>query len=95
MTLRIYSSLTAFLAHYDALRRRRPDGFAATLAADAAARAEIDGVIDELGDADRAALADEPASVANAASAGAAARHRTRAELKLRRLLIARGMLSG
>jgi hypothetical protein len=55
----------------------------------------MERVIDELSEAERAALRDDAASLANAISSGTSARHRARAELKLRRLLAARGILAG
>lgn len=100
MKLRAYSSLAAFMAHYAALRAAQSDG-AGTIRAgtsspdDAATLIEMERVIDELSDAERAALRDDAASLANAISSGAPVRHRARAELKLRRLLAARGILAG
>ena len=52
-------------------------------------------VIDELSAADRDALHDDAAPPANPLPSGAVARHRARTELKLRRLLAARGVLAG
>jgi hypothetical protein len=89
MKLGAYSSLTAFLAHYEALRGARAtqslhDADAETLTA-------MDAVVTELSDTDRAALT----TSSDAPLAGAAARHRARAELNLRRVLAARGLLAG
>jgi hypothetical protein len=98
MKLRTYSSLAAFMAHYAALRAAHSDGADASPARagspdDAATLIEMERVIAELSDADRAALDDDATAPANAIPSGAAARHRARAELKLRRLLTARGLL--
>lgn len=95
MKLRTYSSLAAFMGHYAALRdahagAARPAGAAAPGADDAATLKEMERLLGELNAADRAALAAEPAI-----STGAAARHRARAELKLRRMLAERGVLTG
>jgi hypothetical protein len=90
MKLGIYSSLTAFLAHYAALRAARASS-ASMSTNDTAMLVAMDALIAELGDADRAALT----TGSDAPLAGAAARHRARAELNLRRLLAARGVLAG
>jgi hypothetical protein len=99
MNLRAYSSLAAFMAHYAALRAAHSDGAGvvreASNADDAATLIEMERVIGELSAADRDALHDDAAPVANAIPSGTAARHRARAELKLRRLLAARGILAG
>jgi hypothetical protein len=55
----------------------------------------MERIIDELSLADREALHDEAAAVFVDIPSGATARHRARAELKLRRLLAARGLLTG
>jgi hypothetical protein len=96
MKLRAYSSLAAFMAHYAALRTVLADCASVARADppnpdDAATLIEMQRVIDELSAADRDALHDD----ADALPSGAAARHRARAELKLRRLLAARGVLAG
>jgi hypothetical protein len=100
MKLRAYSSIAAFMTHYAALRRALCDG--ARLSSerspssdDAATLIEMERIIDELSLADREALHDEAAAVFVDIPSGAAARHRARAELKLRRLLAARGLLTG
>jgi len=104
MKLRTYSSLAAFVALYAALRADHSDGSSkvgdpAPNPDDAATLAEMERIVSELSSADRDALqndaANGEASTANAASSGAAARHRARAELHLRRLLTARGLLTG
>ncbi len=98
MKLRTYSSLAAFMAHYAALRTGVADGAlraGAPSPDDAATLIEMERVIGELSVADRASLDRDAAPVANAIPSGTAARHRARAELKLRRLLAARGILAG
>jgi hypothetical protein len=100
MKLRAYSSLAAFMAHYAALRTVLADGANAARADspnpdDAATLIEMQRFIDELSAADRDALHHDAAPLANPLPFGAAARHRARAELKLRRLLAARGVLAG
>jgi hypothetical protein len=98
MKLRAYSSLAAFIAHYAALRAAHSDG-AGTIRAgtsspdDAATLIAMERVIDELSEAERAALRDDAVSLA--ISSGTSARHRARAEVKLRRLLAARDILAG
>jgi hypothetical protein len=99
MKLRTYSSLAAFLAHYAALRTPRSDSAGAASATapsadDAATLTEMDRIIDELSAAHRDALRDA-SPLADTTLSGAAGRHRMRAELKLRRLLAARGILAG
>jgi hypothetical protein len=100
MKLRVYSSLAAFMAHYAALRTAHSDAAGKARAealnpADAATLIEMERVIEELSAADRDALHEDAAPSANALPSGVAARHRARAELKLRRLLAARGILAG
>ena len=102
MKLAAYSSLTAFLAHHDALRAASAAAHPATAAGDAAPApadratlAAMDALVAELGEADRAALNAAPPAASAASLAGATARHRVRAELNLRRLLAARGLLAG
>jgi hypothetical protein len=100
MKLRAYSSLAAFMAHYAALRTAHSNAVGAASAAasnaeDTATLTEMERLIDELSAADRDALHDDAAPAANVSPSGAAARHRARAELKLSRLLAARGMLAG
>jgi hypothetical protein len=94
MKLHTYSSLAAFIAHYDSLRGARSDATAISNPDDAATLAEMERIIGELSDADRSALTGTTAST-DASASGDAARHRARAELKLRRLLVARGLLAG
>ncbi|MFZ0889068.1 MAG: hypothetical protein WA005_11490 [Candidatus Binataceae bacterium] len=84
MKLTPYSSLAAFAAHYRALRSSKE------FTEDERARlAEMNEALDTLGADIRAVLDSE------AAGDGAAMRRRERAERKLRRELIARGMLTG
>jgi hypothetical protein len=87
MKPRAYSSLTAFLAHHEALssaRDRRALG-----SADAAILAVMDSALAELSDAERAALSSAPAD-----RSSADARRRARAELHLAHILDARGLLA-
>jgi hypothetical protein len=100
MNLRAYSSVTAFMAHYVALRTARSDGTGAPREKpphpdDAATLIEMERIIGELSTADRDALHNEASSPADTIPSGAVARHRARAELKLYRLLAARGLLTG
>ncbi len=93
-----YSSLAAFIAHYAALRSADAAGARSNASNpdDVATLAEMERAIGELNPADRAALVGDPDTGAPPPiSAGAAARHRARAELKLRRILTARGLLTG
>lgn len=97
MKLRTYSSLAAFIAHYAALRAANIAGVRAVradapVAGEAATLSEMEGLIDELSAADRAVLRDQ---ASQPISSGAAGRHRARAEIKLHRLLTARGLLVG
>ena len=99
MKFRTYSSLAAFMAHYAALRTACSGGAGAVRKGapspeDAATLIEMEHMLDDLSAADRAALHDEAASSANALPSGPAARHRARAEMHLRRLLAARGILA-
>lgn len=83
MNDRTYSSLAAFLAHYSALRDA-----AALSAEERALLSEMSKLLESLGARDLEALnsaSDEPA----------ARRHRERAEVKLRRELLARGVIAG
>ena len=92
MSLATYSSIAAFLAHYEVLRAAHADGTPAASAPDpedAARLTAMEGIIAELTTADRDALRAAPAA------SGDSARHRARAELHLRRLLVARGILAG
>jgi hypothetical protein len=78
-----YSSLAAFLAHYHALKTapsRSPD--------DKELFAEMSSAIAQLAPEDRAALDSTD-------DTGSARRHRDRAELQLRRDLVARGIIAG
>jgi hypothetical protein len=103
-----YASLTAFLAHWRALkhasagalnvdelaRRNQMDELARRYEIDELARRnEMDEIIALLRPEERAAL--EAASADDrSAGAGAARRHRERAELRLARELRARGLLA-
>jgi hypothetical protein len=101
MSLPAYSSLEAFVAHYRLLRAERTRA-AATAAnpasplnpTDAAILAEMELLVAELSPAERAALTDD-ALTTDAPATGATLRHRARADLHLRRLLAARGLLAG
>jgi hypothetical protein len=93
MSLATYSSIAAFLAHYDVLRAAHAERTPAASAPDpddAARLTAMDAIIAELTGADRDALIR-----AAPAASGDSARHRARAELHLRRLLVARGILAG
>ncbi len=98
MSLPAYSSLEAFVAHYRLLRAAST---AATPASpsnptDAATLAEMERIIGELSAADQIALKKELEAEFEALGwSHPAARHRARAELHLRRLLVARGLLAG
>jgi hypothetical protein len=96
MKLRTYSSLAAFIAHYETLRAAHVNVGAACAANpdDAATLAAMENIVGESSPADRDALRDASSS-SDANSSGNAARHRARAELALRRLLAARGVLAG
>jgi hypothetical protein len=85
-----YASLTAFLAHWRALKHAS----AGALNVDELARRnEMDEIIALLRPEERAAL--EAASANDrSAGAGAARRHRERAEVRLARELRARGLLA-
>jgi len=111
MSLPAYSSLEAFVAHYRLLRaahapaataaRPASPSDATTLAtpashSDAATLAEMERIIGELSAADQIALKKELEAEFEALGwSHPAARHRARAELHLRRLLAARGLLAG
>ena len=88
MKLHTYSSLAAFIAHYDLLRAAQADSIAISNPDDATKLAAMERIIGDLNDDDRSALTATTAS-------GDAGRRRARAELKLRRVLVARGLLAG
>jgi hypothetical protein len=96
MKLRTYSSLAAFIAHYETLRAAHVNVGAPRAANpdDAATLAAMETIVGELSPADRDALHDASSS-RDAHPSGFAMRHRARAELNLRRLLAARGLLAG
>jgi hypothetical protein len=96
MNLRTYSSLAAFIAHYETLREAHADVARASAANpdDAATLAAMETIVAELSPADRDALRDASSSP-DIHPSGPATRHRARAELRLRRLLAARGLLAG
>ena len=96
MKLRTYSSLSAFIAHYETLRsaHSRPAYGGDANPDDAATLAAMEGIVAELSPRDRDALRDASFS-SDTHPSGAAVRHRARAELKLHRLLAARGVLAG
>ena len=83
MKIPAYSSLAAFLAHYRALKSDASRG-----ADDERLFAEMSAVIATLAPEARAAL-DSSEDTAGAK------RHRERAELQLRRQLVARGIVTG
>jgi hypothetical protein len=78
-----YSSLAAFLAHYHALKSVSSRG-----AADEKIFAEMSAAVATLTPDARAALDSTEESAS-------ARRHRERAELQLRRALVARGIIAG
>lgn len=78
-----YSSIAAFLAHYQALAKDGP-----RTEEEQSRLEEMNGVIHALGDRDRSALN-------SGSDAPTARRHRERAELNLGRELIRRGILMG
>jgi hypothetical protein len=93
MKLHAYSSLTAFLAHYRALRRQRTAPGAARLSAEEKeCLAEMENLLGLLEPVDLALLESEPSP---GAPEGAAGRRKARAELKLRRELMSRDILTG
>jgi hypothetical protein len=100
MKLDAYSSLAAFLAHWRALRLAPADTLAAE---ELARRAAMGEIIAALRAEERAALEAMSMDAAivetiidgGSTSAGAARRHRERAELSLARELRARGLLAG
>ena len=85
-----YSSLTAFLAHWRAIRHAEADALAAD---DLARRAAMDEVIAALPPEERAAL-EASSDDERWADDGATRRHRERAELRLARELRSRGVLA-
>lgn len=101
MKLRTYSSLAAFMAHYSALRAAHSDSAGgvradASTPDDAATLIEMERLIGDLGAADRDALHDDNALTLHTLSwSSIELRHRARAEMHLRRLLAARGLLAG
>lgn len=93
MKLIAYSSLVAFLAHYRALKKQRSaSGTAAMSAKETQYLAEMENLLGLLDSADRALLESDPSL---APLEGATGRRRARAELKLRRELMRRGILAG
>jgi len=100
MKLRTYLSFSAFMAHYAALRSTQSQAASGSNAVavnpeDAATLIEMERIIDELGAGDRDVLHDEAASISKAMPSSTEGRHRARAELKLRHLLSALGLLAG
>lgn len=85
MKLEAYASLAAFLAHWRVLRAAPPDQAADD---DRARLAAMEEILTALRPDERAALE------ASASVAGATARHRQRAELRLARVLRARALLA-
>jgi hypothetical protein len=96
MKLRTYSSLAAFIAHYENLRAAPADSAHAGVANsdEATTLAAMESIVGELSPADREALR-EASSSTDAHPSGTTTRHRARAELKLHRLLAARELLGG
>jgi hypothetical protein len=90
MKLAAYSSLAAFLAHWRALKHARAG---ALVPDELARRGEMDEIIAALRPEERAAL-DTENTDDRSAGAGAARRHRERAELRLARQLRDRGLLA-
>ena len=82
-----YSSVTAVLEHYAVLRAAKSSS-APMSESESASLAALEALFRELADNDRAALL-------NDATSGAAPRHRARAELNLRRVLVEHGALVG
>jgi hypothetical protein len=89
MKLAAYSSLAAFLAHWRALKHAR----GALVPDELARRVEMDEIIAALRPEECAAL-DTENTDDRSAGAGAARRHRERAELRLARQLRDRGLLA-
>jgi hypothetical protein len=86
-----YASLTAFLAHWRALKRAS----AGALSADELARrTEMDEIIAAALRPDERAALEAAHTDDGSAGAGAARRHRERAEVRLARELRARGLLA-
>jgi hypothetical protein len=83
-----YSSLSAFLANWRALKHAGAEGLATD---ELARRAGMDEIIAALRPEERAAL---QAAETSDGFAGATRRHRERAELRLARELRARGLLA-
>jgi hypothetical protein len=86
-----YASLTAFLAHWRALKHAS----AGALSADELARrTEMDEIIAAALRPDERAALEAAHTDDGSAGAGAARRHRERAEVRLARALRARGLLA-
>lgn len=91
MKHRAYSSLAAFLAHYRALSAAARSGGANPATLSGGERELLTAMEDAL-----AALSpEERAALLAQSAAGAAARRRVRAELKLQRVLFAHALLQG
>jgi hypothetical protein len=95
MNLAVYSSLEAFVSHYEALRAtaRRADGASALSARERDLLTVMEQMLDGLDPDARSALA--TVTSAPQPAAGSVARRRARAERSLRRVLAARGVLQG
>jgi hypothetical protein len=78
-----YSSLAAFLAHYRALK------------SDASRSADDDQLFAEMTAVIEALAPEARASLQSSEDGASARRHRERAELQLRRELVARGIVAG
>ncbi len=91
MKLPVYSSLAAFLAHYRALGTDRSTLGRTLSAQENEYLGEMERLLASLGPDERAALQADSSLTAG----GNAERRRARAELKLRRELISKGILAG
>lgn len=91
MKLQAYSSLTAFIAHLQALRLAKP--LSSATPEQLAWLAAMESIIGELTPAEREALQD--GGLSGGETSGVDARHRQRAERHLTQILRNRGILSG
>jgi len=92
MKLNPYSSVSAFLAHYEALRAARDEGGTSLTPGEEQALEAMELLLRELSAADRDAVSSAQPQADAAPSAEA--RRRARAELKLHRLLAEYSLLS-
>jgi len=91
-TVHRYTSLSAFLAHYQTLRRI-PAAKAAP--EDANRLAAMEQLLAVLRPEERSALKEKTDAIESDSGDSAAARHRERASIRLRRELLARGVIDG